>query len=927
MGTEELPAARKVVQTTPSRLKQERERRGWSQSELAERLGTTQVNVSRWETGLTTPGPFFRQKLAEQFGKSLDELGLVSVTEIANEETDAGGAYSSAPVPLVQPGQKWNVPHHRNPYFTGRDEILLHLYTILNTSSAAALTQTQAISGLGGIGKTQIAVEYAYRYRDFYSAVLWVSASSREAVISDFVMLAALLDLPEQYEQDQDIVIAAVKRWLASNSTWLLILDNVDDLQIIVEFLPTQSTGKVLLTTRLQALGSVAQGIEVEKMGMDEGNLFLLRRTRALTSDASLEQARKEFLDQAAEIVTELDALPLALDQAGAYIDETRCGLSAYLSLYRTRRRDLLRRRGRQPVDHPEPVAATWSLSFHQVEQSDPAAADLLRLLAFCSPEAIPEEILTVGAKELGPALGPAAADPLQFNDMIELLLHYSLIRRNPEEHLLSVHRLVQAVLKDGMSRELARTWAERTIRAINCAFPEVKLTTWDQCQRCMPHALLSMTYLEGYDLAFPEAADLLNKAARYLTDHAQYAQAEPLLIKALAIREQTVEVTHPDLAHTLNDLGALYLTQGKYPEAEPLLQHALEIRRQQLGSEHPEVAKTLNNLAFLFRKKGDYQKAERFYSEALNIQDRTLSSDHPDIAETLNNMGRLYRAQGDYAKAQPSYERALEIRKHIYGDNHPLVAISTYNLAKLYHSQGRFLQAEEYCKRALSIQEQILGVNHPDIAYTLTTLAKLRLTKQRYDEAETLYQNALRIRTVAFGENHPNVAIILSNLGEVYLAQGKYLEARPLIKRSLEIREQTLGEEHPYIAYSLSNLAETYHLEGNFAEAEQLFKQALAIREKGLGAEHPYTATTYHNLAELYFAQELYDLAESFFVKAKDIRERALAQDHPDLAVSLEALAKVYRNSDRERVAIEFEARARAIKAKRKKNSLELEK
>src|SRR5579885_2301132 len=336
MDKEETLEARRKVRF--SRLKQERERRGWSQNELAERIGTTQVNVSRWEKMISKPGPFFRQRLAEVFDKSLEELGLFVEVE---DEQSVRPAPSLPPFRSV-PQPLWNVPYRRNPFFTGREDILAFLYTTLITKQAAALTQAQAISGLGGIGKTQIAVEYAYFYRKHYQAVLWVTASSRDALVADFVMLAALLDLPEQHEQDQNIVVTAVKRWLATHEGWLLILDNVEDLVLIADFLPTQGTGNILLTTRLQALGSLAQSIEVEKMGLEEGVMFLLRRTRLLPPGADSSQPGQENWMHAAEIVAELDGLPLALDQAGAYIEETRCSLSAYQNLYRTRRKELL---------------------------------------------------------------------------------------------------------------------------------------------------------------------------------------------------------------------------------------------------------------------------------------------------------------------------------------------------------------------------------------------------------------------------------------------------------------------------------------------------------------------------------------------------------------------------------------------------------
>jgi tetratricopeptide (TPR) repeat protein/DNA-binding XRE family transcriptional regulator len=943
MGIEEQQAAEKAPRPASYRLKQERERHGWSQSELAERLGTTQVNISRWETGITTPGPFFRQRLADVFGKSLEDLGLVTEVAITDhKDTGTGDTHANIPAPAVQHIQRWNVPYHRNLFFTGREDILLHLYTILNTNYTAALTQTQAISGLGGIGKTQIAVEYAYRYREHYSAVLWVSAFSRDALIADFVMLAALLDLPEQYEQDQEIVISAVRRWLASNPNWLLILDNVDDLQIIVEFLPTQSTGKVLLTTRLQALGSVAQGIEVEKMGMDEGVLFLLRRTRMLASDTSLTRIKKEIQAQVTDIVTELGALPLALDQAGAYIEETRCGLPVYLMLYRTRRKELLHRRGRQPIDHPEPVAGTWSLSFQRVEQSNPAAADLLRFLSFCSPESIPEEILTGGGAELGQTLGPAATDPLQFNDVIELLLRYSLIRRNSEEALLSIHRLVQAVLKDWMGSDLSRDWAERAIRATNRAFPDVKLTTWDQCQRCLPHALLSMAHLEEYDLAFPEAADLLNKAAAYLTAHAQYAQAEPLLKKALAIREQTEQATHPDMAHTLNDLGALYLTQGRFPEAEPLLQEALKIRQDKLGPEHPDTATSLHNLAMLFFAEGNYSSAEEYYQAALKIRQSVLPSDHPDIAlnlnslaelfttqarfdaaeslykqalaiqeralgrfhpdvaKTLNNMAFLYKKKGEYSKAERLYADALDIQKLILVPDHPDVAQTLNNIARLHRAQGEYAKAEPEYQEALAIREKLFGPDHRYVGESRYSLAKVYRSLGKYDVAEVYGREALKIQEKQLGENHPDIASTLDVLAVIYQKQGKYNQAKELYLRAWNIRESASGLDHPHLAIIFNNLAEIYLAQGDYAEAKNLIGRSIKIREQKLGREHPYMAYSLSTFADCCFMLGDYQQAEALYREALENRQRNLGYDHPLTAASYRSLAKFYADLGR---------------------------
>src|SRR5450755_3648642 len=287
----------------------------------------------------------------------------------------------------------WNIPYPQNPLFTGREELLTQLATTLHAGQPTALSQPQAISGLGGIGKTQLALEYAYRHRQDYQAVLWAQADTRENLTSSYLTIATLLNVPEKSEQESARVIAAMKNWLQHNTSWLLILDNADDLALARDFLPPSVGGHVLLTTRAQATGRFAHRFEIGVLPTEQGALFLLRRAGLLPADAALEQAEAAEQAYAKEICEELGGLPLALDQAGAYIEETRCSLSDYLQRYQTRRTWLLQRRGTLVAEHPEPVATTWSLSFGTIEQANPAAAELLRLCAFLHPDDIPEEL------------------------------------------------------------------------------------------------------------------------------------------------------------------------------------------------------------------------------------------------------------------------------------------------------------------------------------------------------------------------------------------------------------------------------------------------------------------------------------------------------------------------------------------------------
>ncbi len=812
--------------------------------------------------------------------------------------------------------QIWNIPHERNPFFTGQEVILSSLREMLEKNIIAALTQPQAISGLGGIGKTQIAVEYAYRYRDEYRAVLWARADSRESLVQDFVVIATLLHLPEKDEQDQNIIVEAVIRWLDTHDQWLLILDNVDDVTLIRNVLPSEANGHILLTTRSQLLGTIAQNVKVEHMGLEDGTLFLLKRAGLLALNATLDQAVVAPDRAAAEkLVQALDGLPLALDQAGAYINETGCGVSGYLERYRAQRARLLKRRGTMVTDYPETVATTWSLSFEKVYEISPVATELLNFCAFLHPDAIPEELITEGAPYLSPKLQTLASDLIAFDEVMEALRAYSLIQRNPDTKTLSMHRLVQAVLIGNLNDEQQRQWAERAVRSVNQLFPSIEFASWPQCDRYLLHAQVCKALIDTWNFTFLEAARLLSAAGSYLYYRGRYAEAEPLFKRALAIREQQLGIDHPDTAASLNNLALLYRAQGKYAEAEPLFKRALAIREQQLGIDHPDTAASLNNLALLYQAQGKYAEAEPLFKRALAIYEQQLGIDHPDTATSLNNLAELYRDQGKYAEAEPLYKRALAICEQQLGIDHPDTATNLNNLALLYQAQGKYAEAEPLFKRSLAICEQQLGQDHPDTATNLNNLAGLYRAQGKYAEAEPLFKRSLAICEQQLGIDHPDTATSLDNLAGLYRAQGKYAEAEPLFKRSLAICEQQLGIDHPDTATSLNNLAGLYRAQGKYAEAEPLYKRALAICEQQLGIDHPGTATNLGNLAGLYRDQGKYAEAEPLYKRALAIREQQLGIDHPSTATNLGNLAGLYRDQGKYAEAEPLYKRALAIR------------
>ncbi len=634
----------------------------------------------------------------------------------------------------------WNIPYPRNPYFTGREELLRRLAASLRVGETVGIFQPHAVSGLGGVGKTQLALEYAYRYYQDYEVVLWTRADTQEALISGFVTFAALLQLPQQEERDQLKIVQAFKHWLMNNAGWLLLLDNADDLALVRDFLPPTGKGHTLLTTRAASMGRLAQRLEVDTLDVEPGALLLLRRAERLAPDASLEQAEASERAIALEITQELGGLPLALDQAGAYIEETHCSLADYLHFSRSQRADLLAARGGLVSDHPEPVATTWSLSFAQVQARSPAAADLLRVCAFLHPDAIPEEIITEGAAALGPELQVVAQHPFLLNQAIGVLLAYSLLKRQPEEHLLSMHRLVQAVLKDGMDASTYRQWAERVVQAVNAALPdELDYGTTSRYKRCLLHSQECAQHIEQLHLTSAAARRLLHRTGTYFAEHERNAEAETFYQHSLRIKEQALGPDHPDVAYTLNGLANLYNEQAKYAEAEPLLQRALRIGEHTLGPDHPGVATMLTNLAYLYWRQDKYAEAEPLYQRALRIGEQALGPDHPNVALALNGLANLYEEQGKYAEAEPLYQRALRIYEQALGPEHPQVAYPLDGLANLYYKQGKDNKAEPLYQRALHIWEQALGPNHPLTREVVQDYAMLLHKMGRESEASGL--------------------------------------------------------------------------------------------------------------------------------------------------------------------------------------------
>ncbi|MGB9177926.1 MAG: tetratricopeptide repeat protein [Pyrinomonadaceae bacterium] len=677
-----------------------------------------------------------------------------------------------------------NLPHQPNQFFTGRESYLAELEKELNANARAALC------GMPGVGKTQTAVEYAYRRHaaQAYDYVFYVHAASIGELLRDFAIIAGHLSLPVKDEQDFNRMAAGVKAWFENEeSRWLLIFDNADDLTALFSdgnatekrhnYIPASRRGHVLLTRRLSDAGSFGHTIGIMEMNEDEGALLLLRRAGYLDpkSDA-LDAIKPEIAAAARSIALEVGGLPLALDIAGAFIKETKTPPAEYLNEYSKEGKSFREERdASDPYSHS--VAKVFSLAFERVAATESdsedeaaiarAAADLLRLCAFVAPDAIPLENFTAAASELGDDLSRAMGNGVMWAKTKRRVLRFSLLNSNADDETFDTHRLVQAVIRDEMDDETQCLWTERAVRLLNEIFPMPDdVDNWDDCDLLLPHALDSLAHGRRCNLKTVETARLVNTAAYHLESRARYA------------------------------------------EAEPLYQLGLEIDKELLGEKHPNTATSLNNLAELYRVQGRYEEAELLHQQALEIRKKVLAKKHSDIAQSLNNLALVYKTQGRYEEAGPLYQQSLEIRKEVSGDKHPLTASSLNNLAGLYYAQGRYEEAEPLYQQALEIRKEVLGDKHPDTAQSLNNLAELYRTQGRYEDAEPLYQQALEICKEVLGEKHPYLALSFNNLALLYYAQGRYEEAELMFKRALEIVEQTLGVKHPYSVLCRENLS-----------------------------------------------------------------------------------------------------------------------
>jgi tetratricopeptide (TPR) repeat protein len=550
-----------------------------------------------------------------------------------------------------------------------RENHLANLKTALNSGKPAALTQ--AIHGLGGVGKTQLALEYAYRSAAEYDTVWWVRSEEPATLAADYASLAKSLDLPEKEAADQLLIIKAVKQWLEQNPKWLLVFDNAKNRADVHDYIPQGKTGHVLITSRNANWRGTATPLDVKVLERLESVDFLLKRTGYTDREA------------ADALADALGDLPLALEQAGAYMDATRRSLSNYLKMFTDRKNELWDHAG-PPLDYRDTVATTWNIAFDEVMQLSSSGADILNLCAFMAPDDIPVELLNSGVEYLPESLTAVATDPMEFDDAVGPLRRYSLVEITAES--ISVHRLVQAVTRDRLDEDKRKKWAKVAVRIVKKAFPfkSNDVLTWPVSTRLLPHALAVAEHAEALDVASDSTGRLLNQMGLYLKGRAQFTEAKEMYERALAIDEATYGSNHPAVAIRVNNIGLVLKALGDLEGAKKMYERALAIDEAAYGPDHPTVAIRVNNIGDVLKALGNLESAKKMYERALAIDEAAYGPDHPTVAIRVNNIGDVLKALGDMEGAKKMYERALAIFTKYLGVDHPNTVTVQNNLDSL---------------------------------------------------------------------------------------------------------------------------------------------------------------------------------------------------------------------------------------------------
>jgi tetratricopeptide (TPR) repeat protein len=689
------------------------------------------------------------------------EVGAVTVATARQSHNEETGAERLAALPVnhIPPGGRLppgsRMPLERNTRFVGRQEQLIRLAAGLKgQATAGSVGAAMAIVGLGGIGKTQLACEFAHRYGRFFAGgVFWLSCADPQAVAAEIAACgdSAALNLhPNFGELPQAEQVQLVLEEWRKPIPRLLIFDNCETPELLERWWPREGGCRALLTSR-RAGWDVQLNIPVLV-------LDVLRRAESL---ALLKEHQPDAENGLlAEIANELGDLPLALHLAGSYLARYRrtvdaAGYLASLHQMSPLRHQSLQGSGYSPTEHDSNVARTFALSYDQLERDDPTTELARKLLygATClAPGApIPESLLRLTLDAQQAEAAEATRVSFQLDSALSLLLDLGLMRAEANRALW-MHRLVIAFTRERMGDQLEQMQAgvERALGAkaehLNAHRDPIELRGWQVHLRFITDAAI-----QRGDMM---AADLCHALAEHLYQTGDYDGAHTYHQRALSIRQAVLGVDHPVTARSLTQIGKVLLYVGDMTPARPYLEQALEIQLLKLG-DHDDTATTLNHLGFLLQRQGQLSAARWCHEQALGIRRGILGSKHPAVVDSLSNLAYVEYAQGNLDAAHILLQQALDIQRQAKGDEHPDTARVLADVGDLLIQQGRIAEGEDILKRALAIQERELGAEHPHTARILGDLGEARRLAGDAARARGYYERALAVFEVCHGGNH----------------------------------------------------------------------------------------------------------------------------------------------------------------------------
>ncbi|CUS10230.1 unnamed protein product, partial [Tuber aestivum] len=738
------------------------------------------------------------------------------------------------------------IPYRRNNKFTGRENLIESVKRLAHRDGHNRI----ALHGLGGSGKTQIALEYVFqRGSESDCHVFWVQGSGISKFSDGFRAIAQHVGIPRASgETDEENLLWSVKRWFEypDSGNWILVIDNADNEEDFVgnsgpiaKFVPEGPGGTLIFTTRSRqiAVEQECERINVGKMEKEEAQVLF---SKHFGSWRRLKDGEEEVV---AAILGSVYHLPLAVVGSAAFMVQTETTPFRYWTIFQEndkRMKKLLLQKfsdARQEAKTQKSILGTYFITFRRIAEWVPAAWHLLRLISFFDRQNIPERLLRDCSVE-------GMDDSIEFRLAIGKLLGFSLVTavERGDKIFYELHRLVQLSVQAYLSEELDK-WSTAALGVIYRVFPEYDHELRDLCEEYLPHAL-------AVTKDHPDSLTCAGKLAFVLQRQGKYDESAELNLSVLSGCEKILGPAHPHTLTTANNLAILRGYQGKYDESEALHRHALEGLKKVCGPNHPETLTNLNNLAIALQYQGKYDESEMISRRALEGRQNILGPEHPDTLTSINSLAIVLECKGKYDESEKLNRHALEVRERVLGKDHPDTLTSVNNLAIPLQFKENYNESERMTRRALEGRERIWGRDHPDTLASLNNLAIVLQYQRNYGESEKINRGTLEGREKILGRHHPDTLTSLNNLAIVLDLQGKYNESEIMNRRALERRGEILGSDHQDTLATLNNLAFVLRYQGKYDESEMMNRQVLERRKETLGPDHLDTLTSANNLA-----------------------------------------------------------------------------